>query len=46
MSRSLLRWRCCSCNEVFTTWAAVERHVDAEHGGATVELQYETEAVK
>jgi hypothetical protein len=27
-------WRCSACGVLFSVWAAVERHCDAEHGGS------------
>jgi len=31
-------WRCHTCGERFTSWAAAERHADS-HGGARIDIE-------
>lgn len=35
---SKLSWRCATCGEVLTSWAASERHVDREHRAGRLDI--------
>lgn len=38
MTRSTMRWRCHTCGETFTSWAAAERHADSRPGHCRLEV--------